>query len=144
MKHLSFFLTLLLAAVAQAGEPPTAPMLRIETGRHTATLKRIATDSQGRWFATASHDKTLRLWDAKDGSLLQTFRLPSGAGDEGKLYAAAMDPAGDWIAAGGWTDVWGGSTTAIYILDRPTGQLRQRIEGLKQVINHLCVSPDGR
>ncbi|MCI5191294.1 MAG: hypothetical protein D3905_16225, partial [Candidatus Electrothrix sp. AS4_5] len=64
MKHLLIFLVLLLpTTVTLAGEPPTAPMLRLETGFHTATINRIATDAQGRWLATASHDKTLRLWD---------------------------------------------------------------------------------
>ncbi|WP_417914622.1 WD40 repeat domain-containing protein [Candidatus Electronema sp. JM] len=147
MKHLLLvLLALLLAAAALAGEPPTAPMLRIETGFHTAVITRIATDSQGRWIATASHDKTLRLWEAKDGSLLRAFRLPSGAGNEGKLYAAAMDPAGEWLAAGGWSKLGyeGFGNHNIYILDRASGQLRQRIEGLENVINHLCVSPDGR
>uniref|UniRef100_UPI0040570104 caspase family protein n=1 Tax=Candidatus Electronema sp. TaxID=2698783 RepID=UPI0040570104 len=144
MQLIPFLLTLLLAAAAVAGEPPAAPLLRIETGRHTATIKRIAADSQGRWVATASDDKTLRLWDAQDGSLLQTFRLPSGAGDEGKLFAAAMDPAGGWLAAGGWTGYDWEGTNSIYIIDRATGQMRQRIDGLENVINHLCVSPDGR
>jgi WD40 repeat protein len=108
-------------AAALAGELPTAPMLRIETGRHTAMIRRIATDAQGRWASVASEDKTLRLWDIRDAKhpgLLQTFRLPSGLGNEGKLYAVAMDPAGAWLATGGWTDVWGGTTTAIYILDQ--------------------------
>ncbi|MCI5179309.1 MAG: hypothetical protein D3911_08315, partial [Candidatus Electrothrix sp. AW3_4] len=63
MKHLLIFLVLLLpTTVTLAGEPPTAPMLRLETGFHTATINRIATDSQGHWLATASDDKTLRLW----------------------------------------------------------------------------------
>jgi WD40 repeat protein len=143
MKHLLIFLLILLPATTTlAGEPPTAPMLRLETGFHTAVIKRIAADAQGRWLATASEDKTLRLWDIQDAKhpgLLRTFRLPGGAGNEGKLYAAAMDPAGEWIAAGGWD--WDDS---IYILDRATGQMRRRIEGLGNVINHLCVSPDGR
>lgn len=149
MKHLLIFLlTLLLPATALAGEPPTAPMLRIETGFHTAVIKRIATDAQGRWLASASDDKTLRLWDIRDTKkeppLLRTFRLPSGAGNEGKLFAVAMDPAGDWLATGGWTGYEWDASNSIYILDRATGQLRRRIKGLGNVINHLCVSPDGR
>ncbi len=136
-------------AAALAGDPPTAPMLRIETGRHTAKIKRIATDAQGRWVATASDDKTLRLWDIQDArnpGLLRTFRLPSGLGDEGKLFAVAMDPAGAWLATGGWSKLgYGGSGNHnIFILDRATGRMRQRIDGLGNVILHLCVSPNGR
>ncbi|CAK8721830.1 hypothetical protein GKODMF_13425 [Candidatus Electrothrix gigas] len=144
MKHLLIFLLILLpTTVTLAGEPPTAPMLRLETGFHTASITRIATDAQGRWLATASEDKTLRLWDIQDRkqpALVRTLRLPSGPGNEGKLYAVAMDPAGDWLATGGW----GFESDYIYILDRASGQLRQRIKELGNVILHLCVSPDGR
>ncbi|MCI5182053.1 MAG: hypothetical protein D3921_05985 [Candidatus Electrothrix sp. AW1] len=147
MKHLLIFLLILLpTTVTLAGEPPTAPMLRLETGFHTARLWRIATDAQGRWLATASDDKTLRLWDIRDRKqpeLIRTLRLPSGPGNEGKLFAVAMDPAGDWLATGGWTGYEWDKSLSIYILDRATGQLRPRIKGLEQVIRHLCVSPDG-
>ncbi|VFM95831.1 MAG: WD domain-containing protein, G-beta repeat-containing protein [Candidatus Kentron sp. G] len=119
--------------------PPTEPILRLENGRHTAQINRIATDARGRWIASASHDKTLRLWDAASGQLLRTWRLPMGDGDEGKLYAVAMDPEGNWIAAGGWD--WDDS---IYLLDRASGRLMARLGGLENVINHLCASPDGR
>ena len=133
-----------LPGAAAPGGPPTDPILRLENGRHTAQIRRIASDARGRWIASASDDKTLRLWDAGGGALLRTFRLPIGDGDEGKLYAVAMDPQGDWIAAGGWTDVWGGNTAAIYLLDRGSGRLLQRLDGLPNVIYRLCASPDGR
>ncbi len=147
MKHLLIFLVILLPTTGTlAGEPPTAPMLRLETGFHTARLTEIATDAQSRWLATASDDKTLRLWDIQDRKqpdLVRTFRLPSGPG-EGKLYSVAMDPAGAWLATGGWTGYDWEGTHSIYILDRATGKMRQRIKGLGNVILHLCVSPDGR
>ncbi len=132
----------LLAAVSPplpAAGPPETPLLRLETGTHSAMINRIATDRAGRWIASASDDKTLRLWDAADGRLLKTYRLPIGAGNEGKLFAVAMDPDGAWIAAGGWD--WDDS---IYILDRASGRLLHRIDGLGNVIYHLCVSADGR
>ena len=51
----------LLACPAHAAEPPTTPILRLETGLHTAPIIRIATDAQGRRLATVSHDKTARV-----------------------------------------------------------------------------------
>ena len=55
-------LCLMLATPALwAGEPPEEPILRLETGRHTATIMQVASDAKGRCLATASKDKTLRL-----------------------------------------------------------------------------------
>nr|VFJ51713.1 MAG: WD40 repeat [Candidatus Kentron sp. DK] len=124
--------------------PPKHPLLRLENGRHTAQIRSIATDRAGRWIVSASDDKTLRRWEAKSGKLLHTYRLPIGEGNDGKLFSVAMDPRGDWIAAAGWTDLWGGSTTAIYLLERASGRLIKRLTGLEDVIFHLAVSADGR
>jgi len=128
---------------ALAGEPPTAPMLRIDPGEHTATIKRIATDAAGRWLVTASDDKTARVWDLANGKLLTTLRPPIGAGDEGKLYAVAISPDGRTVAVGGWLQV-GESGTSILLFDRASGRLLRRITGLSNVIFHLAYAPDGR
>nr|VFJ46815.1 MAG: WD40 repeat [Candidatus Kentron sp. DK] len=124
--------------------PPTEPLLCLETGRHTAPITRIATDRAGRWIVSASEDKTLRLWAADSGRLLRTVRPPIGEGDEGKLYAVAMDPQGDWIAAAGWTVDDGTGNDSIYLLERASGRLIKRLTGLENVINHLAVSADGQ
>ena len=50
-----------LVATARAAEPPSTPILRIETGMHSAIVGRIATDSNGRWLVTAPDDKSLRV-----------------------------------------------------------------------------------
>jgi len=82
--------TLLFYCLAGAAEPPTEPILRIETGRHTAPIRRIATDAGSRWLATVSDDKTLRLWDLQKVSIIQTLRTPIDNGNNGKLYSVAM------------------------------------------------------
>jgi hypothetical protein len=38
---------------------PTAPVLRIETGKHGAVIRRIDTDAANRFAVTASVDKTV-------------------------------------------------------------------------------------
>lgn len=123
--------------------PPSIPMLRLDTGMHTAPIKGIASDRDGRWLVTASDDKTLRLWSLDDGVLLRTLRVPIGIGNAGRLFAVAMDPDGDWIAAGGWTRYRNGAGHGVYLFDRATGQVRQRLGDLPDMITALCVSSDG-
>src|SRR6056297_2898898 len=72
------------AAIWAAG-PPEEPILRIETGMHTAKINRIDTDRQGGTLLTCSVDKTLRLWDLKSGKLEKTLRVPIDRGKDGKL-----------------------------------------------------------
>ncbi len=123
---------------------PTEPQLRIEAGMHTAPVRRIDTDAQGRWAATASLDKTARVWDIASGRLLQVLRPPLGPGNEGKLYAVAVTPDGSTVVVAGWTGWdWGGQVQ-IYVFDRSSGQLQRRLTGAPSVINQLSFSPDGR
>src|SRR5918992_6105898 len=90
-------------AAAQPSEPPRQPMLRIETGRHISTIWRIGVDAASRYLVTASGDKTVRVWDLPSGRLARVLYPPISPGNEGKLYAVAISPDGQSIAAGGWT-----------------------------------------
>ena len=137
-------LLLLLPAVvhAQTAGPPAAPILQIEIGTHTATIRRISVDAANRYLVTASDDKTLRVWDAATGAPLAVLRPPLGDGDEGKMYAVALSPDGNVIACGGWTSP-GDAKENLYLFDRASGHLTRRLTGLPNVINHLAFSPDG-
>ena len=142
---LHLILLLALAApvlTAHAAPPPTDPLLRIETGMHTAPINRIGVDAAGRWLLTASDDKTARLWDLQTGRLLHTYRPPIGAGDEGKLYAGALSPDGRWVAVGGWTGYEWDKSNTVYLFDRASGRLQQRLTGLPGRAMHLAFSPD--
>jgi WD40 repeat protein len=143
-------LCLLMPVYAHAEAPPTAqqppatPVLRIEAGMHTATIKRIDVDAAERFLVTASDDKTARVWDLTSGQLLQILRPPVGVGAEGKLYAVAISPDGATVATGGWTGYEWDGALSVYLFERASGRLVRRIPGLPEVINHLAYSPDGR
>lgn len=122
---------------------PTEPLLRLETGMHTATIRHIATDRDGRWLATASEDKTVRIWDATTGRLVQVLRPPIGEHQEGRLFAVALSPDGEWVAASGWTSA-DGRSNYVYIFRRQTGTLVKAIPGHSRLIFNLAWSPDGR
>jgi WD40 repeat protein len=91
----------------QEDQPPTEPILRLNTIAHTAMINRIATDRENRYAATASDDKTARVWSLPDGQLVATLRVPIGEGNRGKLFAVAITADGSTVALGGWTSVSG-------------------------------------
>ncbi len=132
-----------LANQALAGSPPGEPILRIETGMHTALMKRIAVDGLGRYLATASDDKTCRVWDIKTGEQLRVLRPPIGHEHEGRLYSVAMSPDGRYVYCAGWTGYDWDKAHCVYVFERETGRLVRRLTGLTSVVNHLAVSRDG-
>lgn len=119
------------------------PTLAIDAGMHGGTIRRADMDAAGRYAVTGSHDKTVKLWDARTGALLDTLPMPRGPGTIGKVFAVAIDPAGETVAAGGWTSSSAGKQK-IYLFSRATGEMIVRIDGLPNVVNHLAFSPDGR
>jgi WD40 repeat protein len=125
-----------------APELPTEPILRIETGKHDAMINRIDTDAENRFAVTASDDKTVRVWSLPEGRPLRVLRLPIDQGDTGKAYAVAISPDGTTVAVGGWTGTAGHHN--IFLFDRASGELKQRLRDLPNVVNHLAYSPDGR
>src|SRR4051794_10406470 len=61
------------------------PILRIDTKLHGARFWRAATDTANRFLATASDDKTVRIWSLPEGRLLRVIRVPIDTGYLGKL-----------------------------------------------------------
>ncbi len=125
------------------GEPSPDPILRLETGAHTGTISSIDVDSAGRILATASLDKTIRLWDLPSGRMRRVLRFPIGRGSEGKLFAVALSSDGTILAAGGNTGVLWDRSVSIYVFNTSGGQVIRRLTDLTDGITHLAFSPDG-
>jgi WD40 repeat protein len=124
--------------------PDQQPFLRIETGMHTAIINRIGVNAACSLLATASDDKTVRLWSLPDGNPKAVVRLPIGDGNAGKVYATAMSPDGRWLVAGGWDAASKSSPThSLSLVDLSNGAIR-RLGAFEGAIVHLAFSADGR
>ncbi|GAM09469.1 putative WD repeat-containing protein alr2800 [Geobacter sp. OR-1] len=138
---------LLVFSTGAWGAEPQQPVLRLETGMHTALVRRLATDASGRWLVSASDDKTVRVWDLEDGNGLlpaKILRPPIGKGHEGKIYGVALSPDGRTVACGGWTGWEQEKKASIYLFDRSSGELTKRLSGFPNIVKGLAFSSDGR
>lgn len=133
-----------VAGVLAKGDVPKQPILRFDAGSHTAVVSRLSADGQGRVLATASDDKTVRLWSVPDGRKIKVLRPPIGPNEEGQIYAVAVSPDGSLVAAGGVTGVFWDGRVSVYVFDAQTGDIVQRLTGLGGQVQHLAFSPDGK
>ena len=120
------------------------PTLAVDPGMHTAVINALAADPAGRYLVTGGADRTVRIWSAADGGLIRTIWIPFGPDPVGDIMAVAISPDGSTVAAGGYTERFPGPV-AIYLFDRESGTLIQRIHGdLSEFVGDLAFSPDGR
>ena len=127
----------------QAEKPPKGSLPYLDTGMHTALISRISVDTANRSLVTASHDKTVRVWDLATGRLLQVIRPPVRVGNEGKLYAVALSPDGLVVAAAGLTGYTWNRVAALYIFRVDNGEMLRRFSGFIYPVTHLAYSHDG-
>ncbi|MEP7243431.1 MAG: hypothetical protein ABI885_07060, partial [Gammaproteobacteria bacterium] len=145
VRCLALVLAVAVMSIARGAEPlATSPMLRIETGRHTAFIHALAIDETAGRVYSASEDKTVRVWRVSDGRLLDIFRVPAGVRAEGQLYALALSPDRKLLAVAGWTCWDSEGAACIYLLDAATGALIGRLRGMQEVVAALRFSPDGQ
>jgi WD40 repeat protein len=110
-----------------------------EEGEHTGAISGVAFDPRGRRVATASVDRTIRVWSLDQPSRpVQLLRLPGDEGDR-PLKSVAFGPEGRWVlgtydrAARIWRSDGRGAPTSL-----PIETLKENV-----VLNGSWFSADG-
>ncbi len=141
---------------------------------HTRDILNIAFNRAGNLLLTASADKTVKLWQVPEGTILNTYNgLPEpvigvhfGEGEKTILAIGEGGTLASWERSSGKLiftkkdfekpvrafDVTqdgkyiaaGGADRVIHIYDASTGYLVKKLEGHKGWIRSLAFSPDGK
>ncbi len=108
-----------------------------EAGRLLATLRHergvtsVELDRDGRRVATASADRTARVWDARDGALLLRVE-----GHRSRVNAARFSPDGRWLATAS-------DDTSAGVWDTETGRAIARLNAHSDAVAGVAWSPAG-
>ena len=124
--------------LAAVRDDPIVQLYDVETGEpasrlvgHTAQVYSLTDSFENGLLATGGADRTVRLWDATDGSEIRTLK-----GFERPVSALAFSPDGSTIAAGMWS---GGIRISSIETD-----LVIDLDGHDGAVSSLAYSPDGR
>jgi WD40 repeat protein len=99
---------------------------------HTDVIYGLAFSPDGKRLATASLDKTARIWDLASGKALVTLTDHSDS-----VYTVAFTPDGKSI-------VTGSTDRAVKLFDASTGKSQRTLSGHEEGVLALAVSPDGK
>lgn len=116
--------------------------IRVELGSHGGPVRRIAVSDQFKMVATASDDKTVRIWDLNTGALRHILRPRVGADETGRMYGIAIHPTEDLLAVGGTTGT-GQKRHEVLLFQLTTGQLVSTFDARAGHIKDLRWSGDG-
>jgi WD40 repeat protein len=99
---------------------------------HLDIVNSIVFSSDGKQLASASGDRTVKLWDAASGKLLQMLE-----GHSESVNSVAFSPDGKQLVSASFDKT-------VKLWDAASGVLLQMLEGHSEGVNCVAFSPDGK
>jgi len=127
-----------LALAAQASrstqDPPSMPCTTPEgkLAAHLDKVNALAISPEGKVLASASSDRTAKLWSLPDGKLLSTLE-----GHTNAVLALAVTPDGRIVASGS-------SDRTVKLWSLPDGKLLSTLGGHTNEVWAITITPDGK
>ncbi len=108
------------------------PRTTLVPGGHIEAVWGIAASPDGRWLATASHDQTIKLWDARTMQLRRTL-----TGHGNIVWGIAFSPDSQYLASGSALPHAG----EVKVWEVASGRQRYHFEGHSRLVTALAFHP---
>lgn len=107
----------------------------VVNGGHTETVWGVAASADGRWIATASHDQSVKLWDAATRKLVRTLE-----GHRAMVWCVAFSPDSQFLASGSAEERSG----CVKVWEVATGREHRQFLGHERLVFGLAFHSNGR